>query len=128
MLFFSIVSSPAPIHGNPGDYAWGPAGLDNIITRLLNQLDDRGSPPAKKELVDALPVVKFSGDNISTSKYQKLNGMRAFCPSLHYMYVLRLTPSLTLYVLHSVVVWGGMIIAYLLLLAHDSVNMVDTDY
>lgn len=58
---------PAPIHGNPGDYAWGPSGLDNIITRLLNQLDDRGSPPARKELVDALPVVKFSGDNISTS-------------------------------------------------------------
>ncbi|KAL5481709.1 hypothetical protein EMCRGX_G021937 [Ephydatia muelleri] len=59
--------APAPIHGNPGDYAWGPTGLDNIITRLLNQLDDRGSPPAKKELVEALPVVKFSGDNISTS-------------------------------------------------------------
>lgn len=28
--------------GNPGDYAWGREGLDQIVTQLLNQMDNSG--------------------------------------------------------------------------------------
>jgi E3 ubiquitin-protein ligase RNF115/126 len=28
--------------GNPGEYVWGCEGLDGIVTKLLNQMDDSG--------------------------------------------------------------------------------------
>jgi len=40
-----------------GDYVWGPNGLDNIITQLLNQLESTGPPPAEKTKIDSIPVV-----------------------------------------------------------------------
>ena len=49
-----------PIHGNPGDYAWGVHGLDNIITQLLNQLEGSGPAPAEKCKIDSVPIVKIT--------------------------------------------------------------------
>lgn len=49
-----------PIHGNPGDYAWGVHGLDNIITQLLNQLEGSGPAPAEKGKIESIPVVKIT--------------------------------------------------------------------
>ncbi|XP_057301673.1 E3 ubiquitin-protein ligase RNF115-like [Hydractinia symbiolongicarpus] len=42
--------------GSMGDYVWGPNGLDNIITQLLNQLDSTGPPPANKTQIESLPI------------------------------------------------------------------------
>jgi len=39
-----------------GDYVWGQNGLDNIITQLLNQLENTGPPPADKAKIDCIPV------------------------------------------------------------------------
>ncbi|XP_035666481.1 E3 ubiquitin-protein ligase RNF115-like isoform X1 [Branchiostoma floridae] len=52
------------LHGNPGDYAWGPGGLDAIITQLLNQLDGTGPPPADKKMIDALPTVTIIQEQV----------------------------------------------------------------
>ncbi|KAJ8299841.1 hypothetical protein KUTeg_022588 [Tegillarca granosa] len=49
-----------PIHGNPGDYAWGSGGLDNIIT----QLEGSGAPPADKSKIDSLPTVKITKEQV----------------------------------------------------------------
>jgi len=43
--------------GVMGDYAMGPNGLDNIITQLLNQLENTGPPPAEKSRIDSLPLI-----------------------------------------------------------------------
>lgn len=43
-----------------GDYAWGPNGLDNIITQLLNQLDNSGPPPAEKGKIESLPIYEIT--------------------------------------------------------------------
>ncbi|KAI0224650.1 RING-type E3 ubiquitin transferase [Lamellibrachia satsuma] len=52
------------IHGNPGDYAWGTGGLDNIITQLLNQLEGSGPPPADEQQIKSLPKVKVTQTEI----------------------------------------------------------------
>ncbi|XP_069137312.1 E3 ubiquitin-protein ligase RNF115-like isoform X2 [Argopecten irradians] len=54
-----------PIHGNPGDYAWGVSGLDNIITQLLNQLEGSGPAPADKSKIDSLPSVRITEKQVS---------------------------------------------------------------
>jgi len=41
--------------GSFGDYVWGQNGLDNIITQLLNQLENTGPPPADKSKIDSIP-------------------------------------------------------------------------
>ncbi|KAK3096579.1 hypothetical protein FSP39_001452, partial [Pinctada imbricata] len=56
-----------PIHGNPGDYAWGVGGLDNIITQLLNQLEGSGPPPAEKGKIEALPTVQITQTQVGKS-------------------------------------------------------------
>ena len=48
------------MYGNPGDYAWGPTGLDNIISQLIGQLDGAGPPPAQATSIESLPDVKVS--------------------------------------------------------------------
>lgn len=72
------------LHSNPGDYAWGQAGLDAVITQvcearrhfkkarersnlqvscvlqLLGQLENTGPPPAEKEKISSLPTVNIS--------------------------------------------------------------------
>lgn len=47
-----------------GDYAWGPNGLDNIITQLLNQLENTGAPPAEKNKIESLPIVTITLEDV----------------------------------------------------------------
>ncbi|BFZ01477.1 hypothetical protein BsWGS_04517 [Bradybaena similaris] len=51
--------TPIILHANPGDYAWGPGGLDTIISQLLNHLEGTGAPPAQKDKIDNLPRVSI---------------------------------------------------------------------
>ncbi|KAF5304367.1 hypothetical protein FQA39_LY09746 [Lamprigera yunnana] len=53
------------ILGNPGDYAWGREGLDAIVTQLLNQIDGTGPPPLSKDVIDALPVVEVTDQQVN---------------------------------------------------------------
>ncbi|PVU88673.1 hypothetical protein BB560_006347 [Smittium megazygosporum] len=42
--------------GNLGDYAWGPNGLDDIITQLMEQAQNQNAPPpSSEELISNLP-------------------------------------------------------------------------
>lgn len=50
--------------GNPGDYAWGREGLDAIVTQLLNQMDTTGPPPLAKDVIDAIPMVEVSTEQV----------------------------------------------------------------
>ncbi|KAK5649260.1 hypothetical protein RI129_000289 [Pyrocoelia pectoralis] len=52
------------ILGNPGDYAWGREGLDAIVTQLLNQMDGTGPPPLSKDVIDALPIVEVTDEQV----------------------------------------------------------------
>ncbi|XP_054160461.1 E3 ubiquitin-protein ligase RNF115-like [Oppia nitens] len=52
------------LHGNPGDYAWGEGGLNEIISQLLNQLDGSGPLPMPQEDIDRLPIVTITEDEI----------------------------------------------------------------
>lgn len=45
------------VHGPMADYAWGPQGLDNIISQMLASLDDPGPPPANGDKIALLPMV-----------------------------------------------------------------------
>lgn len=60
------------LHSNPGDYAWGNAGFDAVITQLLNNLDgsNSGPPPMPKDQVDNLPTVKISDDQVKSTNLQ----------------------------------------------------------
>ncbi|KAJ8000357.1 hypothetical protein DPEC_G00203980 [Dallia pectoralis] len=48
------------LHSNPGDYVWGQGGLDAVITELLGQFESTGPPPAEKEMIWSLPMVRVS--------------------------------------------------------------------
>lgn len=52
------------LHGDMRDYAWGPGGLDTIITQLLNQLENTGPPPATEQQLDNLPTIKITEDDV----------------------------------------------------------------
>ncbi|XP_065910002.1 E3 ubiquitin-protein ligase RNF115-like [Dysidea avara] len=54
------------LHSNPRDYAWGPSGLDNIISQLLTQFGDNGPPPAEQEKIDNLPTISINAENEGT--------------------------------------------------------------
>lgn len=60
----SITGSATCRHGNPGDYVWGPAGLDAIITQLLNNVEGSGPPPADQDTIDKLPTVKITQSQV----------------------------------------------------------------
>jgi len=68
------IDFPLPffLHSNPGDYAWGNAGFDAVITQLLNNLDgsNSGPPPMPKDQVDKLPVVKIQDDQVKKTNLQ----------------------------------------------------------
>jgi len=38
---------------NPADFAWGPTGLDDIITQLLQQVEG-GAPPTPQSTINQL--------------------------------------------------------------------------
>lgn len=56
----SPLSWTGMLHSNPGDYAWGQAGLDAVITQLLGQLENTGPPPAEKDKISSLPTVNIT--------------------------------------------------------------------
>ncbi|ELU01969.1 hypothetical protein CAPTEDRAFT_165151 [Capitella teleta] len=55
------------LHGNPADYAWGSSGLDDIVSRLLNQLEGSGPPPADKGQIESLPSIQVSQKDIDVN-------------------------------------------------------------
>ena len=52
------------LHGSPSDYAWGPQGLENIISQMLANLEDDGAPPTDKEKLEALPTVEVTAEDL----------------------------------------------------------------
>ncbi len=64
----SLFFSSGPVHTNPGDYAWGPSGLDDIITQMLANLEDSGPPPAKEEKIAAIPKIVATEEDIALCK------------------------------------------------------------
>jgi len=41
--------------GNPGDYVFSNRGMDDVITRLMEQEPPKTKPPAPEEVIEALP-------------------------------------------------------------------------
>lgn len=57
------------MYGNPGDYAFGRAGLDAIITQLLNQMDGTGPPPMAKDKIAEIPTVTIDQNQIGQFQF-----------------------------------------------------------
>lgn len=68
------IDFPLPffLHSNPGDYAWGNAGFDAVITQLLNNLDgsNSGPPPMSEEQLDNLPTITIKDDQVKKTNLQ----------------------------------------------------------
>ena len=69
-----ILRSSGPVHSSPGDYAWGPSGLDDIITQMLANLEDSGPPPAKEEKIKAIPKISVTAEDIVLCKREGRRG------------------------------------------------------
>ncbi|OLY82675.1 putative RING finger protein [Smittium mucronatum] len=55
--------------GNVGDYAWGPSGLDDIITQLMEQNQGQNSPhPTPEEYIQKLQRIKVTPGVLESSK------------------------------------------------------------
>lgn len=52
------------LHGDARDYVWGQGSLDSIITRLLNQLDGVGPPPAPEDAIENLPTTTITKEEV----------------------------------------------------------------
>lgn len=60
------------LHGNPGDYAFGEHGLDDIITRLMEQQAAANAPPpAPSDVISGLPKIKIDKKQTTTSGDKK---------------------------------------------------------
>ena len=59
-----MAQRPLVLNGNPNDYAWGPGGLDAILTQMMDQLEGGGPPPCRRETIDAIPSIKVTADHI----------------------------------------------------------------
>jgi E3 ubiquitin-protein ligase RNF115/126 len=55
------------MYSSVSDYAWGPEGLDAVVTQLLNQFDGRGPPPMAKTEIDSLPEVKITQEQVDAN-------------------------------------------------------------
>ena len=53
---------------DPADFVWGARGLDSIISSLLDSMSDRGPPPAKKEIIDAIPIIEATEEIVAERK------------------------------------------------------------
>eukprot|EP00106_Octopus_bimaculoides_P006102 XP_014773544.1 PREDICTED: E3 ubiquitin-protein ligase RNF126-B-like [Octopus bimaculoides] len=53
-----------PLHTNPRDYAWGTGGLDSVISKLMNQIDGTGIPPAEKDKIHALALTEIKKEQV----------------------------------------------------------------
>ncbi|CAG5115052.1 unnamed protein product [Candidula unifasciata] len=60
--------TPLILRGNPADYAWGPNGLDAIISQLLNHLEGTGAPPAQKDKIENLPRVIIEQSHVDNTQ------------------------------------------------------------
>lgn len=60
------------MYGNPGDYAFGRAGLDAIITQLLNQMDGTGPPPMAKDRIAQIPTVAIDQQQVGKPIFQSI--------------------------------------------------------
>lgn len=71
---FVNIDFPIPyfLNSDIGDYAWGNAGFDAVITQLLNNLDgcNSGPPPMPKDQVDDLPRVRISDEHTNSNNSQ----------------------------------------------------------
>uniref|UniRef100_A0A096MBY0 RING-type E3 ubiquitin transferase n=1 Tax=Poecilia formosa TaxID=48698 RepID=A0A096MBY0_POEFO len=54
------------LHSNPMDYAWGANGLDAIITKLLNQFENSGPPPADGDKIRNLPTLEITDEHVAS--------------------------------------------------------------
>ncbi|EPX72321.1 ubiquitin-protein ligase E3 [Schizosaccharomyces octosporus yFS286] len=53
----NLFSNVFNLAGNPGDYAWGARGLDDIISQLMEQAQGHNAPPpASEEIISKLKV------------------------------------------------------------------------
>ncbi|EPY50649.1 ubiquitin-protein ligase E3 [Schizosaccharomyces cryophilus OY26] len=53
----NIFANVFNLAGNPGDYAWGARGLDDIISQLMEQAQGHNAPPpASEEIISKLKV------------------------------------------------------------------------
>ncbi|WBW72096.1 ubiquitin-protein ligase E3, RNF126-like protein [Schizosaccharomyces osmophilus] len=53
----NIFSNVFNLAGNPGDYAWGARGLDDIISQLMEQAQGHNAPPpASEEIISKLKI------------------------------------------------------------------------
>ncbi|PWA00581.1 hypothetical protein BB558_003383 [Smittium angustum] len=63
--FETFLRGPA----NLGDYAWGPTGLDDIITQLMEQSQGRNAPPpSSEEAISSLPRRIIDEESLKTNK------------------------------------------------------------
>lgn len=59
-------SGANPSNANPSDYVWSQAGLDNIITQLMEQAQARNAPPpASEDVLNSLPMHKIGEDEVN---------------------------------------------------------------
>ena len=65
VTYVCTLCSSGPVHGSPGDYAWGPQGLDDIITQMLANLEDSGPPPADEEKIAKLPKIVATKEDLA---------------------------------------------------------------
>ena len=91
------------LHGSPGDYAWGPQGLEDIISQMLANLEDNGPPPTQKEKLDSLPSVEATAAELKECKLACL----LYCVTelaglFHLMHIMRLVCVCDRYVVFSV--------------------------
>lgn len=68
LVLFQCSGPLMGLHGTPRDYAWGPQGLDNIISQMLANLEDNGPPPTEKEKIEGLPIVEVTMEDLHECK------------------------------------------------------------
>lgn len=98
------LSTMFQLHSNPSDYAWGPGGLDAVISELYGQFDNTGPPPAKKEMISTLPTVSITKDQtdcrlvcpVCKEEFSLDESVRKL-PCLHYFHSECIVPWLELH-------------------------------
>ncbi|XP_063726438.1 E3 ubiquitin-protein ligase RNF126-like [Symsagittifera roscoffensis] len=65
-LMFHQPFNVVTVNGNPQDYAWGPGGLDTILTQMMEQLEGGGPPPLSASVIAAIPSVEISAEHVKS--------------------------------------------------------------
>ncbi|KAM9824759.1 E3 ubiquitin-protein ligase RNF115-like [Neosynchiropus ocellatus] len=98
------LSDVLQLYSNPGDYAWGQGGLDNVISELAEEVDNTGPPPAEKCMISSLPTVFISQEQtehrlecpVCREEYSSGESVRKL-PCLHYFHSDCIVPWLELH-------------------------------